>query len=64
MFSMALTVIALPIVVGPLIVIMNDEQYLRTHTNGIVTNVAVVLIVALAFLLAIVAIPVQMIGGS
>jgi len=64
MFSMALTVIALPIVVGPLIVIMNDEQYLKTHTNGIVTNVAVVLIVALAFLLAIVAIPVQMIGGS
>jgi Mn2+/Fe2+ NRAMP family transporter len=64
MFSMALTVIALPIVVGPLVVIMNDTQYLRTHTNGIVTNVAVVAIIALAFLLALVAIPVQLIGGS
>ena len=64
MFSMAMTVIALPIVIGPLIVIMNDKQYLRTHTNGIVTNVAVVAIIALAFLLALVAIPVQIMGSS
>jgi Mn2+/Fe2+ NRAMP family transporter len=64
MFSMAMTVIALPIVIGPLIVIMNDKQYLRTHTNGIVTNVAVVAIIALAFLLALVAIPVQVMGSS
>ncbi len=64
MFSMAMTVVALPIVVGPLIVLMNDVQYLKSYTNGPVTNVAVVAIIALAFLLAAVAIPLQLVGGS
>jgi Mn2+/Fe2+ NRAMP family transporter len=64
MFSMSLTVIALPIVVGPLLVIMNDKQYLKTQTNGIVGNVAVAAIIALGFLLAAVAIPLQIAGGS
>jgi len=64
MFSMALTVVALPIVIGPLIVVMNDKQYLKTKTNGIVTNVAVTAIVVLAFALALVAIPLQVMGGS
>ena len=34
MFSMALTVVALPLVVGPLIVVMNDRTYLKRRTNG------------------------------
>ncbi len=63
-FSMALTVVALPIVIGPLLVIMNDRQYLKSHTNGVVGNVAVTAIVALAFLLAVVAIPLQVLGGG
>lgn len=64
MFSMAMTVVALPVVVGPLIVLMNDGQYLKSSTNGPVTNTAVIVIIALAFLLAIVAIPLQLVGGS
>jgi Mn2+/Fe2+ NRAMP family transporter len=63
MFSMAVTVIALPIVIAPLLVIMNDPRYLRSHTNGWMTNTAVVVIVALAFALAVLAIPVQMTGA-
>jgi Mn2+/Fe2+ NRAMP family transporter len=63
MFSMASTVVVLPILVGPLVVVMNDKQYLKQYTNGIVTNTAVVLIIALAFLLAIIAIPVQLLGA-
>jgi len=63
MFSMALTVIALPIVVGPLIVIMNDEQYLQQHTNGWITNMAVIAIVLVAFVLAVLAIPLQIAGS-
>jgi Mn2+/Fe2+ NRAMP family transporter len=63
MFSMVATVVALPIVVGPLVVLMNDRQYLKAYTNGWVGNVAVVVIVLLAFLLALVAIPAQIIGG-
>ena len=63
MFSMAVTVIALPIVIAPLLVIMNDRRYLRSHTNGWTTNVAVAVIVALAFALAVLAIPVQLTGA-
>ena len=63
MFSMAITVLALPIVVGPLVVVMNDKQYLKEHTNGIVTNLAVAVIIAIAFILAILAIPVQVLGA-
>jgi hypothetical protein len=36
---------------------------LKAYTNGWVGNVAVVVIVLLAFLLALVAIPAQIIGG-
>jgi Mn2+/Fe2+ NRAMP family transporter len=63
MFSMAITVLALPLVVGPLVVIMNDKTYLRSHTNGPIANAAVVAIVVLAFVLAAVAIPVQLMGS-
>jgi Mn2+/Fe2+ NRAMP family transporter len=63
MFSMALTVIALPLVVGPLIVLMNDRQYLKRYTNGIVSNVATIAIIGLAFVLALAAIPLQMMAN-
>jgi len=63
MFSMSMTVLALPIIFAPLIVIMNDKHRLKTHTNGIVTNVAVIAIVLLSFLLAVMVIPVQVLGG-
>jgi Mn2+/Fe2+ NRAMP family transporter len=64
MFSMVLTVLALPLVIGPLLVIMNDRDYLKTHTNGWISNIAVTVVLALAFVLAIIAIPAQMLGGS
>lgn len=63
MFSMAVTVMALPIVIAPLLVVMNDRRYLKSHTNGWTTNVAVAVIVAIAFALAVLAVPVQLAGG-
>jgi len=60
MFSMAVTVVALPILIGPLLVVMNDAQYLQRYTNGWITNIAVTAIVALAFVLAALAIPLQL----
>ncbi|HEV3215209.1 MAG TPA: divalent metal cation transporter [Vicinamibacterales bacterium] len=63
MFSMSMTVLALPIMIAPLIVIMNDRRRLKAYTNGLVTNVAVVAIVLLSFVLALLAIPVQVLGG-
>jgi Mn2+/Fe2+ NRAMP family transporter len=62
MFSMSVTVLALPIVTGPLILLMNDKQYLQSHTNGIIANIAVVAIIVVAFVLALLAVPVQWLG--
>jgi hypothetical protein len=42
---------------------MNDKRLLKSHANGWITNVAVVLIVVLSFTLAILAVPVQILGG-
>jgi Mn2+/Fe2+ NRAMP family transporter len=63
MFSMALTVLVLPLVVVPLLVIMNDKDYLGDRRNGRVTNTAVIVIIGLSFVLALVAIPLQIVGG-
>jgi Mn2+/Fe2+ NRAMP family transporter len=64
LFSMALTVLILPKIVLPFLVLMNDEQYVRGHTNGWIGNTVVVLIVVAGFLMALVAIPLQILGGS
>jgi len=60
MFSMAVTVVALQILIGPLLVVMNDEEYLEQYTNGWITNLAVTTIVLIAFVLAVLAIPLQL----
>ena len=62
MASMAITVIALPLVVWPLLVVMNDRHYLKSHTNGWVGNAAVGAIVLLGFVLAAAAVPLQLFG--
>lgn len=64
LFSMALTVLILPVVVLPFLVLMNDEQYLGGHTNGWVGNAVVGFVVVAGFLMALVAIPLQILGGS
>jgi Mn2+/Fe2+ NRAMP family transporter len=63
MFSMAVTVVVLPILIGPLMAVMNDKDVLASHTNGWITNVAVFAIVGLSFVLAVVAIPLQLLGS-
>ena len=63
MFSMGITALALPLVIAPLLVIMNDERFLHDKTNGPISNTAVILIVALSFILALVAIPLQFMGS-
>jgi Mn2+/Fe2+ NRAMP family transporter len=64
LFSMALTVLILPLIVFPFLVVMNDERYLREFRNGWFGNAAVIFILALAFVLALAAIPLEILGGS
>jgi Mn2+/Fe2+ NRAMP family transporter len=61
---MALTAATLPVSIVPFLFLMNDSTYVRSYKNGWFSNAVVILIMALAFVLAIVAIPLQIFGGS
>jgi Mn2+/Fe2+ NRAMP family transporter len=63
-FSMALTAATLPVSIVPFLFLMNDYSYVRGYSNGWVSNAVVVVIIGLAFVLAIVSIPLQVFGGS
>ncbi len=63
LFSMALTTVILPAVIVPFLVLMNDDRYVGEHRNGWIGNSVVIFTIALAFVLAIVAIPLELIGG-
>jgi Mn2+/Fe2+ NRAMP family transporter len=62
--SMALTAATLPFSIVPFLILMNDRQYLEEYTNGWLSNTVVILIILLAFVLAVVSIPLQIFGGS
>jgi Mn2+/Fe2+ NRAMP family transporter len=63
-FSMALTALSLPVTVVPLLILMNDPKYLGDNGNHWIANAAVLFISVLACIVAIVAIPLQLMGGS
>ena len=63
-FSMALTALSLPVTVVPLLILMNDPLYLGDNGNHWFANAAVLFISLLACIVAIVAIPLQLMGGS
>jgi Mn2+/Fe2+ NRAMP family transporter len=63
-FSMAVVCLALPFITFPFLILMNDRRYLGGNVNRRWSNYAVTCIVALAFVLAAVAIPLQVLGGS
>jgi Mn2+/Fe2+ NRAMP family transporter len=63
-FSMALTALSLPITVVPLLIIMNDREYLGDNVNHWIANAAVLFVSVLACIVALVAIPLQLMGGS
>ena len=62
-FSMALTAATLPVAIVPFLFLMNDKSYMHEHRNSIFSNVVVLLIIGLAFVLAIVTIPLEIFGG-
>jgi Mn2+/Fe2+ NRAMP family transporter len=61
--SMALNAVIAPFIVFPLLVIMNDRAYLRDHRNHAIGNVLVAGVVLIAFAVAVVAIPLEVLGG-
>jgi Mn2+/Fe2+ NRAMP family transporter len=62
-FSMALTAATLPIAVVPFLFLMNDANYVKDRGNGWFSNAVVLFIVAMAFVLAVVTLRFQILGG-
>ena len=60
------TVIALflPISLFPFLVLMNDPQYLGDKTNGRFSNIAIICILLIAFVVAFVSIPLEILSGG
>jgi len=64
LISVGIAVIFMPIVVLPLLVLMNDDRFVKSHRNGPIGNAALALMVILGALLAVVVVPLQVIGGG
>jgi len=63
LFTMALTVVILPLLLLPMIMLMNDRKFLGKHSNGWISNTMGVVIVLTVIVLAVFAIPLQILGG-
>jgi len=64
LLTMAVNAAVLPFVAGPFLLLMNDRTVLREHANGWFSNAVVALVTVIAFVLAIVSIPLAIVGGS
>ena len=62
-FSMALTAVSLPVTVVPMLVLMNDPHYVGERGNGWISNAAVLAVSLLACVIALAAIPLQLLGS-
>lgn len=63
LMSMAFAVVILPLVLAPMLVIMNDRKYMKEHRNGWLANTIGVITLAASIVLCIVAIPLEIMGG-
>jgi Mn2+/Fe2+ NRAMP family transporter len=60
----AFTALVLPISLAPFLVLMNDRSYLGDRVNGRLSNWALILILALAFVVAVVSMPLLILSGG
>jgi Mn2+/Fe2+ NRAMP family transporter len=63
MISVALTVVVMPLMVLPFLVLMNDTKFVRDRTNTIVGNAILAFLTVLGAVLAVVVIPLEILGG-
>lgn len=63
MISVALTVVVMPFMVLPFLVLMNDTKFVEDRTNRPVRNAILALLTVLGALLAVLVIPLEILGG-
>ena len=64
LFASTVIALFLPISLSPILILMNDPQYLGDKINGRFTNIAVVGILLIAFIVALISLPLQIISGG
>src|SRR5947199_10735251 len=64
LFASTVIALFLPISLSPFLILMNDPQYLGNKTNGRFTNIAMTGLLVLAFLVAIISLPLAFITGG
>ncbi len=64
LFASTVIALFLPISLLPFLIIMNDPQYLGDKTNGRWTNIAVLAVLLIAFVVAVVSIPLTLLTGG
>lgn len=63
MISVALTVVVMPLMVLPFLVLMNDTQFVKDQRNTVVGNAVLAALTVLGALMALVVIPLEILGG-
>jgi Mn2+/Fe2+ NRAMP family transporter len=63
LMGMALTAATLPLAIVPFLFLMNDPIYLGEHRNGWISNSVVTIIILISFVLAVISIPLQIMGS-
>jgi Mn2+/Fe2+ NRAMP family transporter len=63
LISVALTVVVMPLMVLPFLVLMNDQQYVNTHKSGAFGNGFLAVLTIVGALMALVVIPLEIFGG-
>ena len=64
LFASTVIALFLPISLSPFLILMNDRQYLGDKTNRRWTNIAIICILVIAFVVAIVSLPLEIITGG
>ncbi|MEO7118986.1 MAG: divalent metal cation transporter [Candidatus Limnocylindrales bacterium] len=60
----AFTALTLPIALSPFLVLMNDKSYLAERTNGRLSNLALIGVLVVGFVVAVVSIPLLLLTGG
>lgn len=64
LFGSAFTALTLPIALFPFLVLMNDREYLKDKVNKRWNNIAVIAVLGLAFVVAVVSLPLLILSGG
>jgi Mn2+/Fe2+ NRAMP family transporter len=61
--GMVLSAATLPFAIVPFLFVMNDPSYVKGHGNGVIANGVVLAVTVLAFVLAVISLPLQLMGS-